>query len=76
VTVRFGRNCQESCTYHSYSSLAISRVNASAYPATPFAATAGNCEQIGAVQNELPGMLRCPMPATHDGLTVALRYDC
>ena len=31
--------------------------------------------QPGTVQNALPGMLRRPMPATHDGLTVALRYD-
>ena len=27
----------------------------------------------GTVQKELPGMLRRPTPATHDGLTVALR---
>ena len=31
--------------------------------------------QPGTVQNALPGMLRRPMPATHDGLTVAFRYD-
>ena len=37
-------------------------------------ATAGRL-QPGTVQNALPGMLRRPMPATHDGLTVALRYE-
>ncbi len=47
--------------------------HASAYPACPPLATAGTSEQIGAVQKALPGMLRRPMPATHDGLTVALR---
>src|SRR6185436_19330783 len=37
-------------------------------------ATAGIL-QPGTVQKALPGMLRRPMPATHDGLTVALRYE-
>src|SRR5687768_979001 len=47
---------------------------ASAYPAWNAVATAGML-QPGTVQNALPGMLRRPMPATHDGFTVALKYD-
>ena len=30
---------------------------------------------VGTVQNELPGMFRRPIPATHDGLTVAFRNE-
>src|SRR4029450_8468300 len=48
--------------------------HASAYPAWKPVATAGRL-QPGTVQKALPGMLRRPMPATHDGLTVALRYE-